>query len=181
MEARRWRRNSANSASIAQGRKAHRELLERYTFVPVCRVAYRPTPHKGGAGMPVVLIVEDETHVLILAEAVLEGTGYEVVSAATLTEALAIVDSDHQLDLLFTDLGLGNEIEGGLVVADRATKSRPGLPVLYTSGRELTDGLKALFVEPYGFLAKPYTVEQLTNAHADLLGRTPSATKSSIE
>jgi hypothetical protein len=34
----------------------------------------------------------------------------------------------------------------------------------------VTDGMMALFVEPHGFLAKPYTVEQLKIAVANLLG-----------
>ena len=67
--------------------------------------------------MSVVLIVEDETQVLILAESVLQEAGYETISASTVAEALAIVESpDQQIDLLFTDLGLGDENEGGLAV-----------------------------------------------------------------
>lgn len=118
----------------------------------------------------VVLIVEDESQVLILAESVLEGAGYETISASTVAEALAIVEQqDRQIDLLFTDLGLGDESEGGLALGQAFAKSRPGVPVLYTTGRELTDGMKALFVEPHGFAAKPYTVEQLKTSIADLL------------
>jgi hypothetical protein len=36
--------------------------------------------------------------------------------------------------------------------------------VLYTSGRDLTDGMKARFVEKSAFLPKPYTVEELLTA-----------------
>ena len=42
-------------------------------------------------------------------------------------------------------------------------------PVLYTSGRELTDGLKLLFIENSAFLPKPYTDDQLNAALAKLL------------
>jgi DNA-binding NtrC family response regulator len=122
--------------------------------------------------MSVVLIVEDEKQVLILAESVLQEAGYETVSASTVAEALAIVESrDQQIDLLFTDLGLGDEIEGGLAIGQGFAKSRPGMPVLYTTGRGVTDGMMALFVEPNGFVAKPYTVDQLKTAVAKLLGQ----------
>jgi DNA-binding NtrC family response regulator len=117
----------------------------------------------------VVLIVEDEAQVLILAESVLQGAGYETASASTVAEALAIIESDRHIDLLFTDLGLGNDAEGGLTIGAAFSKSRPGVPVLYTSARGLTDGMSALFVEPHGFVAKPYNVEQLIAAVAKLI------------
>ena len=117
----------------------------------------------------VVLIVEDEAQVLILAESVLQGAGYETVSASTVAEALAIIESDRHIDLLFTDLGLGNDVEGGLTIGAAFSKSRPGAPVLYTTARELTDGMSALFVDPHAFAAKPYNVEQLIAAVAKLI------------
>jgi response regulator receiver domain-containing protein len=81
-------------------------------------VGWGSAPRRLGLqGMAVVLIVEDEATVLILAESVLQEAGYETVSASTVAEALAIVESrDQQIDLLFTDLGLGDEIEGGLAI-----------------------------------------------------------------
>ena len=54
----------------------------------------------------VLLIAEDETYVRIVAELVLERAGYETISAGTVAEALAIIETDHhRIDLLFTDLG----------------------------------------------------------------------------
>ena len=43
------------------------------------------------------------------------------------------------------------------------------MPVLYTSGRNLTDGLKEMLVERSVFLPKPYTDTQLVEAIAALL------------
>lgn len=48
-------------------------------------------------------------------------------------------------------------------------KSRPGLPVVYTTGGGITDGIVKLFVAPNKFIPKPYTNEQLVSAAADLL------------
>jgi CheY-like chemotaxis protein len=121
--------------------------------------------------MSVVLIVEDETPVLILAETVLQEVGYETASASTLADALAIIESSHrQFDLLFTDINLKGETDGGLRVGTVFAKSRPGVPVLYTTARDVTDGMGAQFVQPSGFIAKPYTVEQLKTAVAHLIG-----------
>jgi DNA-binding NtrC family response regulator len=120
--------------------------------------------------MSVVLVVEDEMQVLILAESVLQEAGYETASASTVAEALAIIESpDRQLDLLFTDITLRDDTDGGLMVGTAFAKSRPGAPVLYTTARGVTDGMVALFVQPNGFVAKPYTVEQLKTAVANLV------------
>jgi DNA-binding NtrC family response regulator len=119
----------------------------------------------------VILIVEDETQVLILAESVLQQAGYEALSASSVAEALAIIETDHRVDLLFTDLTLGDDSEGGLTIATSFATSRPQVPVLYTTARELTDGMRTLFVDPHAFLAKPYTVEKLKTAVANLLAK----------
>jgi CheY-like chemotaxis protein len=116
-----------------------------------------------------ILIVEDEAQVLMLAESVLNEAGYETLSASTVAEALAIIETDRKIDLLFTDLGFGEDSEGGLTIGTSFANSRPDVPVLYTTARELTDGMRAMFVEQHGFLPKTYTVEQLRTAVAKLL------------
>ncbi len=130
--------------------------------------------------MAYILVVEDETQVLILAESVLQQAGHETVSAATVAEAETLIHSDEKFDLVFTDVALANHDEGGLTVGQLVGQEKRGTPLLYTSGRELTDGMKAMFAEPSAFLSKPYTAQQLTDAVADLLGtskETPTLTK----
>ena len=53
-------------------------------------------------------------------------------------------------------------------------RTAPDTPVLYTTGVQITDGMKALFVWPYAFLPKPYTDHQLIEALATLLRRDPA-------
>jgi DNA-binding NtrC family response regulator len=123
--------------------------------------------------MAIVLIVEDEVPLLVLAESVLEEAGYQTTSASTVAEALAIIDdAEQKIDLLFTDLGLGEQMDGGLEIGQAFTKARPDLPVVYTTGRGVTDGMLKLFVEPNRFLAKPYTSEQLLTAVTDAMRST---------
>jgi two-component system cell cycle sensor histidine kinase/response regulator CckA len=122
-----------------------------------------------------VLIVEDEAAVLILAESVLQTAGYKTVSAGTVAEAQAIInDPEQKIDLVFTDIGLGSHKEGGITVGQLVTKARPGTPVLYTSGRPVTDGMKALFAERSAYLTKPYTVQELAQELGKLLPPSPS-------
>ena len=114
--------------------------------------------------MAFVLLVEDEDQVRVLAESYLEEQGHAVLTAASKDGALAILQSDQAIDLLFVDLGLKDEIDGGIELAKLAVEIRPKLKVLYTTGRPVTDGTRARFVEGSALLPKPYTVEQLITA-----------------
>jgi two-component system OmpR family response regulator len=118
-----------------------------------------------------ILIIEDEPTVLSLAESILQHAGYETLSAATLAQAQAIIQSDQHVDLVFTDIALADLTEGGLQVGQITRQAGSNTPVIYTSGMALNDGMKALFVWPYKFLPKPYTDHQLIEAVAKLLRR----------
>jgi DNA-binding response OmpR family regulator len=115
-----------------------------------------------------ILIVEDEVPILVLVESILQQAGYETLTASTLAEAQAIIHSDQPVDLVFIDINLGEDHEGGLQIGQMIRQSRSKTPVIYTSGRGLTDGMKTLFVERSLFLPKPYTNEQLVEAVASL-------------
>ena len=111
--------------------------------------------------MAIVLLVEGDDQVRVLAESYLEEQGHEVLSAGTAAGALALLDKAAKLDLLFTDVDLKDEIAAGIELAREAEARRPNLKVLYTTDRSLTDGMKARFAKNAAFLPKPYTVEQL--------------------
>jgi len=111
--------------------------------------------------MAVILIVEDEEQVRVLAESFLQAEGNKTLSAATVEQALALIEGEEPVDLLFADLKIQGDLEGGLKLAKKAVEARPELQVLYTSGQAVTDGMTALFVEKSAFFPKPYTVEQL--------------------
>jgi DNA-binding NtrC family response regulator len=114
-----------------------------------------------GALVAVILLVEDEEQVRVLAESFLQTAGHTTLSAGSIEQALALLASPEPIDLLFIDLILKGEIEAGLSLAVQAVEMRPELKVLYTSGQAVTDGMTALFVKNSAFLPKPYTVEQL--------------------
>jgi DNA-binding NtrC family response regulator len=91
------------------------------------------------------------------------------LTAGTSEQALALVRERSDIALLFTDLGLHQELEAGLGLARDIVAQKPGLPVLYTTGQGVTDGMRAMFAEPFGFLAKPYTPDDLKQAIGNLL------------
>jgi two-component system, cell cycle sensor histidine kinase and response regulator CckA len=121
--------------------------------------------------MAVVLVVEDDEQVRVLAESALQDAGHTVMAATGVDGAQALLDKSEPIDVLFIDLALGGDLEAGLRVAQQARAKRPNLSALYTTGAGVNDGMKALFVEPYLFLPKPYTIEQLTKSVAYLLMR----------
>ena len=115
-----------------------------------------------GDAVAVILIVEDEEQVRVLAESCLQGDGHKTLSAATTDQALAVLESEEPIDLLFADLAMQDDPEAGLKLASKAVELRPDLKVLYTSGQGVTDGMIKLFVENSAYLPKPYTIDQLT-------------------
>ena len=89
-----------------------------------------------------------------------------ILSAANAREAIALLEQDEPIDILFTDINLpdGPDAIDGLELARKAVELCPRLRVIYTTGHGQTDGMTALFVEDAAFLPKPYRVKQLTEA-----------------
>jgi CheY-like chemotaxis protein len=71
-----------------------------------------------------VLVVEDEPTVRVLAESIIEGLGYTILSAANAREAIALLEQDEAIDILFSDINLpdGPDAIDGLELARRAVE-----------------------------------------------------------
>jgi|SRR3954468_19134544 DNA-binding NtrC family response regulator len=119
--------------------------------------------------MAMVLIVEDDEQVRVLAESVLQEAGHTVLAATGVEGAQALLEAHPETDVLFIDVCLGGDIEAGLRVAQQAKADMPKLSVLYTTGGGLNAGMEAMFTDPYLFLPKPYNLEQLNQAVALLV------------
>ena len=68
-----------------------------------------------------VLVVEDEPTVRALAESIIEALGYMILSAANARVAIALLEQDEPIDILFTDINLpdGPAAIDGLELARR--------------------------------------------------------------
>ena len=117
-----------------------------------------------------VLVVEDDPRVRKLTVNRLETLSYATLVAADAHEALAILGSGAEVDLVFTDLVMPGGISG-YELARRVAETWPGLPVLLTSGyadelvRRDADAIAHLKV-----LGKPYRLADLSEAIAEALG-----------
>ncbi len=110
-------------------------------------------------GVERILLVEDEDTVRGLVREMLEGLGYAVVEAATGEHALAELDRDEHFDLLLTDVLMPGMT--GRELAERVTRARPQVAVVYTSGYA-ANVLDDDSVEPDdSFLQKPFTTAEL--------------------
>lgn len=103
-----------------------------------------------------ILMVEDDDLVRGFGANLLRQLGYTVVPVARATEALAILENNDDIDLLFTDILMPGSINGH-ELAQRARRLRPGLPVVLTSGFTDDTGLDPETLRRTGaFLPKPY-------------------------
>jgi len=119
--------------------------------------------------MACILVVEDEPFILQNTAWTLQDLGHITLIACDLEEALVHLSAQSWIDALFVDIRLNTLALGGYDVANQAVAHWPDLRVLYTSGSQLTDGMKDQFVDGGQFLQKPYTALQLELSVGELL------------
>lgn len=114
-----------------------------------------------GGGDECVLVVEDDELLRETAVQSLRQLGYQVLEAADGPGALAVLEAEPAVDLLFTDAVMPGGLTGA-ELARRATARNPRLRVLLTSGysRDTLDAGDLKELDSH-LLGKPYTVEDL--------------------
>jgi len=126
------------------------------------------------AGAQTILVVDDEATIRHLIDEVLDDLGYTVIGAADGAAGLKVLQSGARIDLLITDVGLPNGMNGRQV-ADAARVLRPGLKILFITGFAENAALGDRLLEPgMELLTKPFTLEALSKKVAEML-RTPPA------
>jgi len=122
----------------------------------------------------VVLVVEDNEDVRAYSVMSLSELGYEVLEAGDGEAALAILEVEPRIDLLFTDVVLPGI--SGRVLVDRAVARRPDLKVLFTTGYSrnaiVHQGRLDAGVQ---LISKPFTFDQLAARIRDTLDLPKSA------
>lgn len=104
-----------------------------------------------------VLLVEDEVIIRLLAAENLADAGYDVVEAACVTDALAILGGRDDVGVLFTDVNMPGDLDG-MDLAEMVHSRWPEIKLVVTSGKP--QGRRV--PDDGRFLRKPYSVDQMT-------------------
>lgn len=113
--------------------------------------------------LPVALVVDDDPDMLGTLVRCLEADGYEVLAAQSRDEVESIADEADWIDVLVTDIFLGDGWGGEVAV--RVRQDHPELAVVFISGRAHEDPvLRHGIQEHMVFLEKPFTFSALTEA-----------------
>ncbi|MDQ2914534.1 MAG: EAL domain-containing protein, partial [Chloroflexota bacterium] len=132
------------------------------TVGPARRAEAVPTPIVRGQGT--VLVVDDEHPLRVAAHRILSAEGYNVIHAATASEALRMcAEYDGHLDLVLTDVFLTDW--RGHDLAEHLRRQYPGLKVMLMSG----DPKASPLVAGQTLLRKPFTKRQLVDGVKDML------------
>jgi len=115
-----------------------------------------------------ILVVEDNDKVREATVSGLESLGYATLEAKTGPDAIALLESDEPIALVFCDIVMPGGMTG-YDVAARVRSMKPDLKVLLTSGHsDLGVAVRKAAIEAR-VLAKPYSRAQLANALREAL------------
>ena len=107
-----------------------------------------------------ILVVDDEETIREIVSSMLGGAHYQTRQAASGVEALAILESGDQFDLVLSDLMMA-EMDG-MGLLERAKERYPDMPiVMVTAVHDIQVALQALRHGAYDYLLKPFEREQL--------------------
>jgi CheY-like chemotaxis protein len=141
-----------------RGTTARIFLPRLFGAADLARPTQTPANQAFTSGYSTILVVEDHDAVRIYSTEILTELGYRVVNAANAQEALAALDREPVVDLLFTDIVLPGGMNGRQL-ADEIKRRRPDIKILFTSGYSrdaimrdgrIEDGV-ALITKPFTF------------------------------
>lgn len=146
------------SSEVGVGTTVKMYFLLSEKFEPAAREKTAITQYPSGSG-ETILIVEDSKDLRQLAATIVSSLGYNVLEASDGASALAVLDDEASVDLLFTDVVLPHGMNG-VKLASAASARRPDIKILYTSGytANVIDGVLDADIE---LIAKPYRRSEL--------------------
>lgn len=113
-----------------------------------------------------ILVVEDEPLIRLGLATVIEEAGYEVVEAANAGDALRLLEADHGIRLVMTDVDMPGGMDG-IRLAHYVRDRWPPIQLIVISGKV---GVQAGQLPPGAkFIAKPYHEPTLLNLVQSLI------------
>src|SRR6202011_3115549 len=109
-----------------------------------------------------ILVVDDEETIREIVSSMLTIANYQCRQAASGLEALALLDSGEQFELMLSDLMMA-ELDG-IGLLERTKERYPDMPVvMVTAVHDISVALAAIRNGAYDYLLKPFEREQLLN------------------
>jgi two-component sensor histidine kinase/CheY-like chemotaxis protein len=119
------------------------------------------------AALRAVLVVEDEMMLRMRAVDMVEDAGFTAIEAINADDALAILESRSDIELLFTDIQMPGSMDG-LKLAYAVHKRWPSIKIILVSGQlNLTDSDKPADSR---FFGKPLDVKQMIMEMQNMIG-----------
>ncbi|MFY9976904.1 MAG: response regulator [Candidatus Sulfotelmatobacter sp.] len=110
-----------------------------------------------------ILVVDDEEAIREIVCAILAAAGYSWKQASSGFEALALLNSGEQFELMLSDLMMADL--DGIGLLERTKERFPDMPVvMVTAVHDISVALAAIRNGAYDYLLKPFEREQLLNA-----------------
>jgi two-component system, response regulator PdtaR len=120
-----------------------------------------------GKPPPVVLVVEDEPLLRMLAVEVVEEAGFIAIEAGDADEAVVLLQSRTDITLLFTDINVPGSMDG-LKLAHAVRDRWPPIKILVVSGKQQPQ-ISHLPSNSW-FVGKPYQAAALIEELRSLVG-----------
>jgi PAS domain S-box-containing protein len=133
--------------------------LPKATQEPDAEVNANPTPAIPG-GSERILVVDDNEDLLNVTSAKLTAFGYRVLCARNSVEAIQILESGREIDLLFSDVVMPNGMNG-VELAREARRLNKGIKVLLTSGYAGNVLEQHGALDEFPIIDKPYRLADL--------------------
>lgn len=110
-----------------------------------------------------ILIVEDEMITAMYLEDMVTELGHTVIGTAQTASAAVSAAGSFRPDLVLIDVRLAHGTDG--VAAAAEIRNSQNIPSIFISGRvDETNRERAAVARPLGFIAKPFTIEDLSAA-----------------
>ena len=107
---------------------------------------------------PVVLVVEDDWLLRLIAVEIVEDAGLVAIEAANADEAIAILECRADIVLIFTDVDMPGSMDG-LKLAHAVRRRWPPIKIIIVSGK--THLSNADLPSDTRFFSKPYSVPDM--------------------
>ncbi len=123
---------------------------------------------------PRILFVDDEDSIRLTLSALLQSKGFDVTTAATVSEALALI-MQHKFDILIADLNIGTAGDGFTVISAMRSAQPDALRLILTGYPDFESALKAIQEQVHEYVTKPADIEELVTKIRTWLSQKPSA------